>query len=83
MVYGCTLLPTKTSRLFVQSFRRSPSLPKTFSQVFTTNMVNPLFLLILVVVILSSVSLLLIAHNHLDLISCSFHGLLSRIGEPR
>jgi len=67
MVYGCTLVPTLTP--VVQSFGRSPSLSKTFPQVFTTNLVNPLFLLILVVVILSLVSLSLIVCNHLDLIS--------------
>ena len=69
MVYSLTLLPTKTSRLFVQAFRRAPSFSKTFSQVSTTNLVNPLFLLIWVAFILSSVSLSLITHNHFDLIS--------------
>ena len=69
MVYGLSLLPTKTSCQLVQSFGRSPSLIKTFSQVFTISLVNPLFLLILVVIILSSVSLSFVMRNHLDLIS--------------
>ena len=69
MVYGLSLLPTKTSHQLVQSFGRSPSLIKTFSRVFTISLVNHLFLLILVAIIWSSVSLSFITHNHLDLIS--------------
>ena len=44
---------------------------KTCSQVFTTKLVNPLFLLIFDAIILSSVSLEFIALSHLDLISWS------------
>ena len=68
MVYGHSLLPTKTSCLFIQLFGMLPSLDRTFSQVFTTNMVNPLFFY-LGRGYLSSVSLSLIVCNHLELIS--------------
>ena len=55
------LLPTKTSRTFVQSFGMSLSFVRTFSQVFSTSLVNPLFLLIFCAIILSLVSLVFIA----------------------
>jgi len=63
------LLPTKTSCTFVQSFRMSLSFIKTFSQVFSTSLVNPLFLLIFCAIILLLVSLVFIMWIHLDLIS--------------
>jgi len=71
--YSCThdrgLLPTKTSLIFIHLFGRSPSFARTCSQVFTTRLVNPLFLFILVAINLSSESLELIARSHLDWIS--------------
>jgi len=51
------------------SFGRSPSFVKTCSQVFTTKLVNPLFLLVFDAFILSSVSPEFITLSHLDLIS--------------
>ena len=68
-------LPTKTSCRLIQLFRRSLSLARTCSQVFTTRLVNPLLRFILVAMILSLVSLMFIVRSHLFLISqslCSF-----------
>jgi len=42
---GRVLLPTKTSRMFFHSFGVSLSFTRTCSQVFTTSLVNPLFLI--------------------------------------
>jgi len=68
------VLPTKTSLWF--NFGGSPlSFSRACSQVFTTSVVNPSFLLTLVAVILLIVSLSLITRSHLPLISsseCSF-----------
>jgi len=57
--YGLSpvLLPTKTSCIFIQLFGRLLSLLRTFSQVFDTSLVNPLFCLIFDAATLSSVSL--------------------------
>ena len=56
------LLPSKTSRTFVQSFGRSAFF-RTCSQVFSTSLVSPLFRLILCVIFLSSVSLVFIVRS--------------------
>jgi len=65
------VLPTKTSRWFIQFGGRSLSFLSIGSQVFTTRLVNLLFLLIFVAVILSLVSLLLMFRSHRFLISFS------------
>ena len=69
------LLPTKTSRSSIQLFRRSILEDKTFSQVFTAKVVNPLLRAVVWAIILSSVSLVLIVWYHRVLISwglCTF-----------
>jgi len=65
------VLPTKTSLFFIQFKGSPPSLLRACSQVFTTRLVNPSFLLIRVAVILSMVSLSLITRSHRFLISSS------------
>lgn len=70
--YGCrarTLLPTKTSRLEIQSVGRSIWLLRTCSHVFFAVWMDLVSRLIRVAVILSSVSLILIARVHLFFIS--------------
>jgi len=51
------LLPTKTSRKLVQLFGGTGSMDSTCSQVFATQLVNPLLCFVIDAVILSSVSL--------------------------
>ena len=70
VAHGWGLLPTKTSCMDIQLFGRLLSLVRTFSQVFTTSLVNPLFCLIFNTVILSLVSLEFIECSHFDLICC-------------
>jgi len=65
------VLPTKTSLRFIQFIGSSLSFLSACSQVSTTSLVNPSFLLIIVAFILSVVSLSLIARSHLVLISLS------------
>ena len=69
------LIPTKTSRLYIHLFGRSPSFSKTCFQVSPTIFIVLVSHFILVAIILSSVSLRLIAFLHAAEISagvCSF-----------
>ena len=69
------VLPTKTSLWFIQFGGRTLSFSSVGSQVFTTRLVNPSSLFILVAVILSLVSLSLMLRSHRFLISFSFRYL--------
>src|SRR5712691_8014085 len=63
----CNLLPTKTSRMLILLFRRSPSLDNTCSQVFTMRLVDPFFRFYIGVggCYVTIVSLMFIARSHL------------------
>src|SRR6266851_3653998 len=67
--YG--LLPTKTSRWLIQLGGSGSSFSSSVSQVFITRLVNLFSRLIFVAIILSLVSLVLMAFLHLTLIIAS------------
>ena len=62
-------LPTKTSRLVIQSFGRSPCFLRMCSHVFLVFLLDFSSLLIFVAIILSSVSLVFMTRSHLWCVS--------------